>query len=136
MTIDTYVQTAFWLALGGTLFAGYIMAHQLILKKCPFNEECPYFLGRPACEYGFVMFLTMCATAGLALLSALAPATAKSAILVVSVFGTLFAGYFVVIEITEWMHSGAKRYGLILPTCAYGLVFYIILLVISALPSA
>ena len=135
MTIDTYVQVAFWLALAGTLFAGYIMVHRLILKECPFNEECPYFLGLPACEYGFAMFLAMCAVAGLALLGTLAPVTAKIAILCVSVLGTLFAGYFVVAEIAEWMHSGAKRYGLVFPTCAYGLVFYILLLVLSAVPS-
>ncbi len=56
---NTYFKTIAYLALAGTLFAGYLSFMKLLTSTCAFNESCPYFLGYPACWYGFGMFLIM-----------------------------------------------------------------------------
>ena len=133
MSIELYGELAFWLSLAGTLFSGYIAAHQLIKKECPFNEPCPYFLGRPACEYGFAMFFAMLIAAALTQGNYIGAADAKSFIQAISLLGILFAGYFVLMEVWSALRAGMQRYGLVFPTCAYGLVFYGILFVLSSL---
>jgi hypothetical protein len=45
------------LASAGLLFSGYLSAVNLFSGTCAFNETCPYFLGYPACWYGFAMYL-------------------------------------------------------------------------------
>lgn len=132
MTSSGYLKTAFALSLGGTLFAGYLSGVKLITGTCAFNETCPYFLGYPSCWYGFAMFLAMTLVAAAALLKKLDAAKAARAIAGISFAGILFAGYFVVGEIVQWLSvPAATRYGLVLPTCVYGLVFYVIIFALS-----
>ena len=61
-------KTIFILGLSGLVFAGYLSAIKLFNEKCAFNEACPYFLGYPACYYGFVMYLAIAVLAGLLVL--------------------------------------------------------------------
>lgn len=132
MTSSGYLKTALVLSLGGTLFAGYLSGVKLITGTCAFNETCPYFLGYPSCWYGFAMFFAMTLVAAAALLKKLDAAKAARAIAGISFAGILFAGYFVVGEIVQWLSvPAATRYGLVLPTCVYGLVFYVIIFVLS-----
>lgn len=132
MTMRAYLKTAFALALGGTLFAGYLSAIKLLTGACAFNESCPYFLGYPTCWYGFGMFLAMTVVSVVGLAGRLPATKAAKANFWIALAGTLFAGYFVVDEITRWlMVPSGMRYGLVLPTCVYGLVFYVIILVLS-----
>lgn len=132
MTALAYLKTALALSLGGTLFAGYLSGVKLFTGTCAFNETCPYFLGYPSCWYGFGMFLAMSLLAAAALLKKLDVAKAMRAIAGVSFAGILFAGYFVVGEVVSWLSvPAATRYGLVLPTCVYGLVFYVIIFVLS-----
>ncbi len=49
----------------------------------------------------------------------------------VSFLGVLFAGSFTIPEITNMLSGDGVRYALGLPTCAYGLIFYILILVLS-----
>jgi hypothetical protein len=55
----------------------------------------------------------------------------KTVLRTVSVLGTFFAGYSVALEVPAMFGSLAPSYGMGLPTCAYGLVFYVAILVLS-----
>ncbi|MCR4311553.1 MAG: hypothetical protein NUV54_03260 [Candidatus Taylorbacteria bacterium] len=127
MKTSTSLKTIFALSLAGMLFAGYLSATKLFTGSCAFNESCPYFLGYPACWYGLGMFTALTVLAGFALLRKLSVSSARFGIRLVAIVGTLFAGSFVVDEILTW--STHPAYSLILPTCVYGLVFYIAVLV-------
>ncbi|MEY4745273.1 MAG: hypothetical protein RL272_1218 [Candidatus Parcubacteria bacterium] len=132
MTMRTYLKSALILSLGGTLFAGYLSAVKLLTGTCAFNESCPYFLGYPSCWYGFGMFLAMTAVSAAGFSGKMNALKAVRANAGIAVAGTLFAGYFVAQELSRWMSVPvAMRYGLVLPTCVYGLVFYVIILALS-----
>lgn len=88
------------------------------------------FLGQPACYFGFAMFFLMFAGSLWALLNPMNTAS-KKINLWVSLLGILFAGQFVIPEIANWMQNGNPHYALFFPTCAYGLVFYAIIFVLS-----
>lgn len=121
------------LSLGGTLFAGYLSGVKLLTAGCAFDEPCPYFLGVPACYYGFVMFAALLVLSLLGRSGKLGERDAARAILLVALLGTLFAGRFVVEEAAGWVAAGGvSLYGFGLPTCVYGLVFYVALLALSA----
>jgi len=112
-----------WLVIltaAGVVFSGYLSATKLFTGACALNETCPYFLGYPACWYGFVMYLIMFLTTGAALLGKAASATALKVDTWVSFIGIIFSGSFVAQE-------------LVLSTCAYGLAFYIATFIVSLL---
>jgi len=127
----TYQKTVLVLGLAGLLFAGYLSAYKVITTGCALNEPCPYFLGYPACWYGFGMFLTIFTASLLGALGKIKIRTAAAVNAAVSALGILFAGSFTVPEIGNLL-SGTTRYALGLPSCAYGLVFYILIFVLSA----
>ena len=56
---------------------------------------------------------------------------ASKIIAVVSFVGILFAGRFVVPEIEKLLSGIHKVYTLGLPTCTYGLIFYILIFIVS-----
>lgn len=76
------------------------------------------------------MFLTMLVVAFMAVGKGAASALQTRTLAVVSALGTIFASSFVVPELTLWLQSGAS-YALGLPSCVYGLIFYIAILVLS-----
>jgi len=130
----TYIKVIFVLSLCGVLFSGYLSFSKLITGICALNEPCPYFLGYPACWFGFGMFLT------LFILSIIAKEKGISIlrkltgwITAVSTLGILFAGKFVIPEISLILNGVKTDYGLILPTCTYGLVFFIAVFITSLL---
>lgn len=116
--------------LGGLIFSGYLSATKLFTDTCAFNEPCPYFLGYPACWYGFVMYLIMFTATVAAVLRSAVAQRALTINLYTSLLGILFAGSFTVIEVLRWFGEGTV-YALVVPTCAYGLVFYVIIFAIS-----
>ncbi len=127
----TYFKTIAYLALAGTLFAGYLSFMKLLTSTCAFNESCPYFLGYPACWYGFGMFLLMLILSISGLYKKNKRETLRRSIIVVSFVGILFAGRLVIPEVKLLLSDEAPSYGMILPSCAYGLIFYIIIFIIS-----
>jgi uncharacterized membrane protein len=133
MSSERYLRLSLILSAGGTAFSGYLSAVKFFSKTCAFNEGCPYFLGYPACYFGFALFVTLLVIAGVANMQALTSRAAKQATMAVSAAGVIFSGSFVIQEIGLWMAGTAPRYTLLLPTCAYGLVFYAAMLVIAAL---
>ena len=59
MNLKTYLNTTLVLTLGGVLFSGYLSFYKLLTGNCALNEPCPFFLGYPACWYGFAMFFVI-----------------------------------------------------------------------------
>ena len=127
----TYRKTVLFLGLAGVLFSGYLSAVKLFTTACALNESCPYFLGLPACYYGFVMFLIILFAAVLSFFKVISIRSLALANMVVSFLGILFAGYFTIPEIGYMLSGSAPRYALGLPTCAYGLVFYALVFALS-----
>ncbi len=131
MTPDTYLLVTFWLSLAGVLFAGYLSAVRLITKECALNRPCPYFLGIPACWYGFGMFVVLFAAAASARVGYLTIASATAIMIWVSVLGIIFAGSFTLQEVFSWMRSKEAGKKLVLPSCAYGLIVFAAILALS-----
>jgi hypothetical protein len=127
MTARTSLKIAATLAVLGTLFAGYLSGVKMFTKTCAFNEPCPYVLGYPACWYGLAMFSVMAAVTLLGLAGKMGTTASLKAVRGVSAAGILFAGWL------SWgeLSRGITGYTLGLPTCAYGLIFYILLFALS-----
>lgn len=118
----------FILSICGLLFSGYLSGIKFFTETCAFNEVCPYFFRLPACYYGFVMFLVLSISSAILLIGREVKLRAINTVLAVSLLGILFAGYFTLQEIPILFAKGFSAYILGLPTCAMGLVFYILIL--------
>ncbi|MFA6536196.1 MAG: hypothetical protein WC250_02380 [Candidatus Paceibacterota bacterium] len=116
-------------SVAGLLFAGYLSGVKLFTSTCAFNETCPYFLGYPACWYGFAMYSAMTILAVLVWTGKMNVAKGLNSILGVSILGIIFAGYFSLIEMPRLLSGGFTAYVLGLPTCVLGLIFYILILI-------
>ncbi len=127
----SYNKTMFFLGLAGVLFSGYLSATKFFTSTCAFNEPCPYFLGYPACYFGFGMFLIIFIFATLGLLKTISEKVMLIITTVVSGMGILFAGYFTIPEIQKLISGADTNYSLGLPTCSYGLIFFIIIFIFS-----
>jgi hypothetical protein len=128
-----YFKIASILTFAGVLFAGYLSAIKLFSGTCAFNESCPYFLGYPACWYGFIFFVVMFGAALYGKSHVSEGRKMANTIATISLIGILFAGQFVVREILDWIATGKTTYALFLPTCAYGLIFYILIFIFSGI---
>ncbi|MFA5853874.1 MAG: hypothetical protein WC866_02180 [Patescibacteria group bacterium] len=126
-----YLKWSFALSLGGTLFAGYLSFYKLFAKSCAFNEPCPTFLGQPSCWYGLAMFSLMLIASLLGLFGPFTPKMIARFNATISLLGIFFAGYFTWTEVVAWIAGNVSSYQLGLPTCAYGLIFYVTIFVLS-----
>jgi len=131
MKPKTYLSTMFVLTLAGVLFSGYLGVQKLFTGVCAFNESCPYFWGYPACWYGFGLFLLMFVMVIIAQRKISNIKKYRLALRIVSFLGILFAGQFVIGEVSMWLGGISTDYTLVLPTCVYGLIFYIAIFIIS-----
>ncbi len=131
MNKDKKTISLFIIGLAGVLFSGYLSGVKFFTTTCAFNEGCPYFLGYPACYYGFVMFLAISIYSTLLLFSRIETRKGLKSLVGVSSLGIIFAGYFTVQEIPLLLEQGLKAYVLGLPTCALGLIFYILVFIVS-----
>lgn len=125
-----YLKIAFWLTLGGVLFSGYLSLVHILTGACALSEPCPLVLGYPACWYGFAMFLAMFGLTVGALLNKISFRRAVRFMTAISFLGILFAGTLSWVDVSLWISSG-RTFALILPTCLYGLIFYIAIFVLS-----
>lgn len=116
--------TLFFLSLGGVLFSGYLSGVKFFTSSCALKESCPFFLGYPACYYGFAMYLTLFIFSVLLLRGGGAEVWTRR-ILLVSGLGILFSGYFTLGELPVLWNEGIATFVLGLPTCAWGLLMYI-----------
>lgn len=121
----SYHKKMLLLSAAGTVFAGYLSGVKIFSKTCAFGESCPYFLGYPSCYYGFVMYLAMFVIALYAVMKTVKERWIAQSIATISFLGILFSGYFVWLELSLFLSGEPATYALLLPTCAYGLIFYI-----------
>jgi len=124
-------KTILMLGIAGMFFAGYLSAVKLFSNACAFNESCPYFLGYPACYFGFAMFALITLFAALRVFGGTGDKRALSAILAVSFLGIIFAGYFSLAELPVLFEQGLSFYFFGLPTCVLGLIFYVLIFALS-----
>jgi hypothetical protein len=117
----------FVLVSAGLIFSGYMSGVKLITGVCALKEPCPYFLGYPACWYGFAMYLAMFIVTAIALANNERGTMAIKTDLAVSFLGILFAGNFVVQEIQRSAITGTLG----LSTCVYGFLFYVAIFIVS-----
>jgi len=113
-------KTLFGVGIAGVLFSGYLSAVKLFSNTCAFNESCPFFLGYPACYYGFVLFALIALLAGFLYFGKGHVKTLLNRLALVSLVGIVFSGYFVIQEIPNY-----------LSTCSLGLLFYILVFILS-----
>jgi hypothetical protein len=121
----------FLLGLGGMSFAGYLAGVKFFSQTCAFNEACPYFLGIPACYVGFFLFTAITFFAGLHVFHLYDGEKANYNVLLLAVTGVLFAGYFSFIELPTLIQNGFSAYFFSLPTCMYGLFFFLAIALFS-----
>ncbi len=121
----------FLISVAGLFFSGYLAGSKLFFDTCAFNETCPYFFGIPACYGGFLMYLLMTIYLACMLAGKMHKVLALNATLVVASLGVLYAGYFTFGELSVFFERGFRAYVLGLPTCAFGLVLYVALVVLT-----
>jgi uncharacterized membrane protein len=116
------------LSIAGTLFAGTLAYRKYVQNVCSFRESCPIFLGQPVCIYGFIIFLALLVLS--LLVYRLQKPAFAIALLVVSMVGVLFSGYFAIQEVffTLWPIGG---YTLVLPSCVWGFVVFVAVFVLN-----
>ncbi|MBU6501048.1 MAG: hypothetical protein KGJ89_02890 [Patescibacteria group bacterium] len=113
----------------GLIFSGYLSGVKIFSGTCAFNESCPYFLGYPSCWYGFGMYVLMFMVTSLVFFGKISVRKAIKTDLAVSFLGIIFSGSFTVQEIMQSRVTGTLG----LSTCAYGLIFYILIFIFSAI---
>lgn len=118
------------LSVAGLLFAGYLSGVKFFSGSCALGEGCPFFLGYPACYFGFAMYLLL-TLFSLILVFGKESSIAIRPIKLVSLLGILFAGYFTLGELPRLFEQGLSAYVLGLPTCALGLIFYVAIFILS-----
>jgi uncharacterized membrane protein len=77
------------------------------------------------------MFLSMTFIAGYAFIRRVSDSWPERVIQIVAVAGALFAGWLTYQDVGPWLQSGGS-YTLYLPSCVYGLAFYLMILVLSS----
>ncbi len=121
----------FYIGIAGLLFSGYLSGTKLFTDTCAFGESCPYFFGFPACYIGFLMYLIITVFAGLHVFHKYDGQKANTIVLYTAILGVLFAGYYTLLELPLLFREGLSTYLLGLPTCALGLIFYLITVLLA-----
>lgn len=128
--VNNQISRLVLLALAGTLFAGYLSYNKFFAKTCVLTEGCSYLFGIPTCFYGFTLFFLIFI---LSFSSVMTGIKFGKAIRFISILGILFSGSFTIYELFFApinILNGAS-YSLLLPSCAYGLVFFLVIWILS-----
>ena len=130
-----FIKPILILSILGLLFSGYLTFTKIFSGVCAFNEPCPYFLGYPACIYGFGLYLLLFSFSLVLITNKVeyGPKFIMKTIGIISGIGVLFAGYMTFLEITSPAGILGSGYALILPTCVYGAIMYILILLLAIL---
>ena len=126
-SMRTWFAVLLVLIAAGLIFSGYLSATKLVSGSCAFNEPCPYFLGYPACWYGFAFYFAMFVATLLARFRRVRLVSALRVDAVISLIGIVFAGSFVVGELSRSAVTGMLG----LSTCTYGLIFYVAIFAVA-----
>ncbi len=121
----------FILAAAGMLFASYMSMVKFLSDTCAFDSPCPYFLGFPACYFGLAMFTAIVLFLILDNWRIVQARTADIVVLSISFLGILFSGYFTLQQLPLLFQKGLGAYALVLPACAWGLLFYVAIFIVA-----
>jgi uncharacterized membrane protein len=119
MTNKRYARAALVVSAAGTAFSGYLSAKRMTSGICAFDESCPFFLGHPACYYGFALFAALLFVAVVANVTRTQRAWPAAVSSVLAIAGVAFASTMTTLELQRGV-----RHPLLLPTCAWGAVFF------------
>lgn len=119
------------LSVAGLLFSGYLSAVKLFSDTCAVGGECPYFLGYPACYFGFLLYLALAILALFAILGDGGRKKLRRAMLATGILGVLFSGYFSWIELPKLLAKGYGAYAFGVPTCMIGLLFFALIALLA-----
>ena len=115
------------LSLAGVTFSGYLSLRLYTTNSCAFDESCPVVGGIPACYVGLAFFLTLAFIQLAVLRRRITLVQALGASVLIAATGVVFAGYASATELQAWWLADSG-YGLGLPTCFYGAVFFALVL--------
>ncbi len=122
------VKIIFISSLIGLLFSGYLSFAKVFIGTCPLKEGCPLFLTYPACYFGFGFFLILFILS----LFLIKNNNLIKIITYVSGLAVIFAIYSTIKEyLVPSCLDGVCEYSLLLPTCVYGLIMYLVIFIIS-----
>lgn len=119
------------LSLAGLLFSGYMSFYKLFTDICAFGETCPYFFGIPACYIGFILFLSLFIMSLLLFFNKLPKRIGLLSMSIDSFLGIIFAGFYTTKELPLLFEKGLGAYVFGLPTCALGMIFFIMVFVFA-----
>ena len=122
--VNNYPIQALIVSLSGTAFSGYMSYLKYFQEMCLFEESCPEFLGKPACFFGFAMFLMLLLSSLRGVIFAESP---KKVNFLVSGVGTIFSGYFVLEELFTKGVFGKLG----LSVCSWGFIMFTLMLFLS-----
>ena len=131
MSARTYWWCATLITAGGVVFSGYLSGVKLLNGVCAFDEPCPLFLGYPVCYTGLALFVSLFLVSATALTTRTTMRWPVGTTLGLSVLGVLFAGRLTLVEMVA--RGRLPLYGMGLPTCAYGFLFFLAVLVLSTI---
>jgi hypothetical protein len=130
MTVEKYIKIVLPLTAAGIIFAGYMTGVKWFSGTCAFNETCPELFGQPTCFYGLIIFSAMFAVALSYRVRKQYPIGAVRTVLGLSLVGGIFSAVYAVPEIANLI-SGGSDYMLGMPTCAYGMFFYLVIIIFT-----
>ena len=119
MTHKRFARAALVVSAAGTAFSGYLSAKRMSSGICAFDESCPFFFGHPACYYGLALFAGLLFVAVAANVTRTQRAWPAAVSAVLAIAGVAFASTMTTLE----LHRGV-RHPLLLPTCAWGAIFF------------
>ncbi|MCX6815602.1 MAG: hypothetical protein NT120_02000 [Candidatus Aenigmarchaeota archaeon] len=125
------VKIAVLFSLIGVLFSGYLTFAKLVLGTCPLTEPCAYFLGQPTCMFGFVFFIILFIASVLLMFKKYNEIKLIKVLTYISLIAIIFSFYFSYVDLFLTACPGGCKFSMLLPTCVYGLVFYIIVFAAS-----
>jgi hypothetical protein len=131
MTYKHYNLLNVLLTGSGFLFSGYMSGVKFFTSTCAYQEPCPLFLGYPACYFGFGLFTVLFLASVLTCANKVPARRSRSILRIAAGAGVVFAGYFLTQEISGFIATGFQPGELFLPTCAYGLVFFLSICALS-----
>jgi hypothetical protein len=126
VTRKTYLRVATLLSGGGAAFSGFLSVSLMQSGVCAFNEPCPLFVGQPACYTGFLLFWVAFVISVLARFRNSESTWPMLANIAIAGVGVISAGQ---VSLEEVGRRAGHRLGL--PTCAYGFLFFLSLLLVS-----
>ncbi|MDE1873828.1 MAG: hypothetical protein KGI04_01780 [Candidatus Micrarchaeota archaeon] len=126
MKKKTIIDAVAVLALAGVLFSGYLTYYTFASGR----PGCEIFIfGAPSCFYGLVMYIAVFLLTLFALLKLNARGAATLALACVSFIGILFAAF---LTTETWSAVSCTNFDILgQPPCIYGLVMYLIVLLLA-----